>query len=258
MLGRLLGVAPDDIVVDLIQPSHSQPVEAIAAADVVVSYLAQRARPEALEAVVSHPAHVRIETGLWAEPGNSEWRKALSERAVATLYDSPMHQRLYAERWGVAPSNPYVLPCPIPVAEIRAHALDPRERDLGIVWAGEWSVDKGADLAMRWAADHRLGVDFYSPSMDVANQVPAQFCNFKGFVPEADWYPTLARYSKLIHFPRVPEPFPYIVMEAFALGLQVEMTGRVGIESYDCDMVELLDRCDRAAGEFWDIVRSAK
>ena len=71
------------------------------------------------------------------------------------------------------------------------------------------------------------------------------------------WYTHLARYGKMVFFPREPQCFAYSVLEAYLLGLEVEVSGRIGVESFDCNFDELVDRCSHSGRDFWDMALNA-
>lgn len=251
LLSILLGACPPTIEPFIVTPNDDP--SAISNAEGVFTYLVKQFSDEAYSRVLMHENHIRWDIDWWPdEDGNAQWRGPLTEHAKIVVYDSPLHRDRFLKLYKLNPQHVEIVPCPMDVAGIMAQRKPDSERK-GVVWAGEWHIYKGPDLAMRWAADNKTNVDFYSPSMPPNAEQP-QYCTFRGFIPENEWYSTLAGYEKFLHFPRVPDAFPYSVLEAYALGLEVEVRGRLGVESFGVDWDDLLGQCETSAHRFWELV----
>jgi hypothetical protein len=100
-------------------------------------------------------------------------------------------------------------------------------------------------------------VDFFSPSMPQGTGPFNSFTRMHGFISETDasefggFYETIAHFKKFIHFPRHPEPYPYSILEAHLLGLEVEVTGRIGVESWGDGIDATIKRASTGAVDFW-------
>jgi len=188
------------------------------------------------------------------EDGQSKWRNLLVKKAKISYFVSPLHRERFSRLYGVKPSNPLVLPPPLDLANLRGVDL-PETRNGRGLWASEWHVAKGPDLAGALANRLKIHLDMYSPSMPPnilsSPNIFTPYSHPAGYVAEEHWYSTMAQYSYLIHTPRVPDAFGYIVLEAYALGLEVVLSGRSGVESWRQSFEELLVSADAAQHDFW-------
>lgn len=251
MLALLEAAAPSDIEIVGVGPSNWHDLDSC---DVAFSYLAKTFPDEAYEAIIRHPCHIRWEIDWWHpfEP-NSRWRNSLNEQARLVFYVSPLHRDRFMALYGVTPKRSVVLPCPMDVEGLLKLRRPDGGRS-GTIWFGEWHPYKGVDLVARWAFENKTVVDFYSPTMPKGTVAPNRYCRLMGFISEDGWYETVAGYERFVHFPRHPDCFPYSVLEAFALGLEVVVRGRLGVESFGLPWEELLSWCNRSAKQFWDIM----
>lgn len=192
------------------------------------------------------------------EDGNYAWRNIMPEKARLAWFVSPLHYERYTRMYGVQPQRAAILPPPLESDDLRAMAKVAVSKTDLAVWAGEWHVNKGPDLAAVIARRLQIHMDMFSPTIpaNIAGQ-PSVFTPFahpKGFIPEDDWYNQMAQYKMLIHSPRVPDAFGYVILEAYALGLEVNVSGLTGVESYEKPMDELLDMCQQSPEIFWKAV----
>lgn len=193
------------------------------------------------------------------EDGNGHWRNLLVQKARLSIFASPLHKERFCRLYGADPTRAEVLPPPLSLEALSGFER-PSERKPA-VWAAEWHVAKGPDLAAVLARKLKVHVDMYSPSMPANIKAQANvftpFAHPKGFSPELNWYQTLASYEQLLHTPRVPDAFGYIMLEAYALGLKTTVTGLTGVESFDVPWYELLVRCGESNVEFWQLLEAA-
>lgn len=205
---------------------------------------------------------MRLEFDYWpsVETG-SQWRDRLNEQARRILFVSPLHRQMYAFRCRYEQDDEWerltgVLPPPIApelYGPVRArHA----EREDDAIWFGEWHWYKAPDIAMKWALRERRLVDMYSPSMPPGSKAPHSYVRFHGYFPEQDgWLDTIARHRTFVHFPRQPECFPYSMLEAYLLGCEVIVSGRLGVESYGLPLDEVVRLADASRTRLWEIAR---
>lgn len=215
-------------------------------------------------------SHIQTKPFVWCgfdwwpdEDGNSHWRNLFVEKARLAIFVSPLHQQRFCDIYNVLPKNSRILAPPLDLQRLQAakQAVAEEERNDRAAWASEWHTYKGPDLAAVLARRLQLHMDMFSPSMpaDVRSQksVFTPFAHPAGFVEDANWYETLARYKALIHTPRVPDAFGYIVLEANALGLDVYLAGRSGVDSFRQPFAQTLELCGASAAQFWQIVERA-
>lgn len=210
--------------------------------------------------------HVQNRPFIWCgfdwwpdEDGNSSWRNILTEKARLAFFVSPLHYNRFTRLYNAEPRNVCIAPPPLDLGLLRATQA-PLQRNGRAAWAAEWHQAKGPDLAGVLARRLKIHMDMYSPSMPgniVGTTTFTPFAHAMGFMPEDEWYDRLVQYSYLIHSPRVPDAFGYITLEAYALGLEVILTGASGVESYGRPFDELLEAANEAPQHFWQVVSSA-
>jgi glycosyltransferase involved in cell wall biosynthesis len=161
------------------------------------------------------------------ERRHQEWE--LSDLVVS-------NSKFTADSWKAAGwSNKTVAVVPYGAPPITHPAADPKNRVLRFIWAGTFSVRKGAHYllqALRMMPAIEAGaftVDVYGAiTLPVATlkQLPPQI-RLMGSIPRSELFQKM-RESDLLVFPTLCDGFGLVVNEAFAQGLPVLTTTRAG------------------------------
>ena len=254
-LRALLASAPPDVELVRCPPGGVD-----LSCDSYLAFLVKRYPDADLQALLARP-YVRCGWDWWPEEdGNAGWRGPLAEAALLNVWVSPLHRERCVKRWGLATEKSATIPPPLDPAPYETAAAEVAGRQ-GTLWAAEWHVAKGPDLAAMWALRNRERVDFYSPSMPPEELAQPwlfnRWCRPKGFCAEERWLETFASYERFLHLPRFPDAFGYAALEAWLLGLEVVVSGVTGVESWGLPFGALVERCAGAAEEFWGVVGAA-
>jgi len=105
--------------------------------------------------------------------------------------------------------------------------------------------------------ENHVAVDFFSPSMGRGETPFNLYTTMCGFHRDDGWYRHFARYGRLVFFPRTPQPFAQSVLEAYLLGLEVTVSGRIGCESFGVGLDGVAEMCAESAAKFWDVMSNA-
>jgi glycosyltransferase involved in cell wall biosynthesis len=182
----------------------------------------------------------------WWEGGDPALRRWLLRHAALVFFASPLHRDLF--RWPVAAPT-MLCPAPLDLAPFRAAAARAGARR-GAVWVGQMTSPwKGYEEAVAWARRRRRRLDFYGRGPYAPS--PGPYVRVFDEVPYAQLPALLARYRTLVFLPRRPQPFPRILVEAWAAGCELVTSGANGaswwIENAPAEL-------DRGAERFWSAV----
>ncbi len=228
--------------------------------DAYILVLTKLFSDEELTFLLSRP-FLRIELDYW--PGyesQSKWRAALNGAARHLLFVSPLHRQVYAYRHQLSAETlvkSSILPPPMDPGMFTLHRewADAHVERKDAICFSEWTFSKGVDVAMKWALLNRTVLDMYSPSMPAGQDEPNEYVKIHHFMPQENWWDEIARHKQFVHFPRQPECFPYSVLEAYLLGCEVIMSGRLGVESYGISFEELIQMASQSRARLWDIAQ---
>ncbi len=182
----------------------------------------------------------------WWEAGDPGLRRFLLARSALVFFASPLHRDLF--RWPVtAPTM--LCPAPLDLAPFRAAAERARSRR-GAVWVGQMTSPwKGYEEAVAWARRTRRRLDFYGKGPYAPE--PGPYVRVFDEVPYAELPELLARYRTLVFLPRRAQPFPRILVEAWAAGLELVTTPANGARWW---IENAPGELDRGAERFWGAV----
>ena len=219
--------------------------------DNVDAYIALRCQlytVEEIEKITSKPCfHWAMDYWEWT---NFEQRQIIFTKSRKILFGSPLHKQIFVRRWNIG-QKAELLPYPIDVEKWLSIRNRSNGRS-GAMWYGENHPYKGPDLAVRWSTMNQIQLDIYGVGMP---QQPSNnpLVHMVGQVSDSDLDLALATHEKFVHFPRGPEGFCYSLMEAWLAGLEVIYAGRIGLDSWEKDWVELAEDCNNAPRRFWEI-----
>ncbi len=182
----------------------------------------------------------------WWEAGDPGLRRWLLSRAALVFFASPLHRDLF--RWPV--SAPTLLcPAPLDLEPFRAAARQAGERR-GAVWVGQMTSPwKGYEEAVAWARRTRRRLDFYGRGPYAPK--PGPYVRVFDQVPYEELPHLLARYRTLVFLPRRAQPFPRILVEAWAAGLELVTSEANGARWW---IENAPGELSRGAERFWEAV----
>lgn len=182
----------------------------------------------------------------WWEAGDPGLRRWLLSRAALVFFASPLHRDLFP--WPV--SAPTILcPAPLDLEPFRAAARRAGKRR-GAVWVGQMTSPwKGYEEAVAWARRTRRRLDFYGRGPYAPK--PGPYVRVFDEVPYEELPRLLARYRTLVFLPRRAQPFPRILVEAWAAGLELVTTEANGARWW---IENAPGELSRGAERFWEAV----
>jgi glycosyltransferase involved in cell wall biosynthesis len=160
-------------------------------------------------------------------------RDAEVSRADVIITNSSVTRRSHIDA-GADPKKIHVVPCgsPPPIKCCGGKARDDR-RALSVVWAGSFSVRKGAHLVMAALRSlplgHAIMVNVYGSNTlpeGMVKPVPRGI-HFYGSIPRSVLFNVFEQADVLL-FPTLSDGFGMVVTEAFSRGLPVITTKRAG------------------------------
>lgn len=168
--------------------------------------------------------------------------------ADLVIYQSPLHQSLYRD--GI------IVPPPILERDFRPPESPEIERSNLWLYFGSFSPERGSDIAVRMAESSHQETHFFGTNIP-SDSGSTPSCRFFAPVAHERVGELYASYQKLIFFPRVPIPFGRTLGESLLAGMEVTAWGRLGINSFNQPLEQVLERCQYlAANEFWAAVVS--
>lgn len=213
-------------------------------------------KPEECDVYVVHSASVPKNLPLFPKslkPGTSKIRKVITYAhqwdiwpfgSSTVIYQSPLHATKH--QFGKK------IIIPPPLLDSDYNLPDEAEKIDKQVWFGTASKEEGFDVAIRIAETTKIPTDFYGLGIPTGNDTAV--CNFKGYVEKSLIPGILHSYKKMIYFPRDPRPFDRMLAEALAAGMDIEVSGKLGIESFEKPISEVLEDCKQSCNEFWKVV----
>jgi len=196
----------------------------------------------------------RYEADYWldTEP-QAKYRDGLNGAAKLLMFSSPLHQQVYLYMHSETPIG---LDVARPMDFEPLDAYPERRFEDKAIWFGSWSWYKGADIAQKWALENNIELHLYpydAPPDAEADNDMCLVCRVPYGLQREAWPATVAQYGKFVSMPRTPQAFGLGLMEAYALGLEVHVSGRVGCESYSLGLDDVLERSRGASEEFWGL-----
>lgn len=180
--------------------------------------------------------------------------------ATATIYQSPLHSTVH--KYG----KKFICPPPLvksdyeDISHVIEGKIDPSlsnktievERMPKAMWCGTASKEEGFDVAVKWTETKKVETDFFGVGIPRGNDTARS--KFHGMIDHLKMPLTLQSYQKFIYFPRDPRPFDRMLAEALLAGCELEVSGRLGIESFEQPLEEVVEMCKYSTNTFWNIV----
>jgi len=166
--------------------------------------------------------------------------------ANSIVYQSPLHATQH--KFGKS----FIIPPAITSEEVvyEGDELEPINANL---WLGTFSPETGADIAVRVGEAERVETHFFGWQVPQSN---TNFSKLGGEIVHTQIPSLYRRYLRLVYYPRDPQPFGRSIAEALLSGAEVRVSGKLGIESFDKPIQEVLESTFTASEEFWKLVET--
>ncbi len=242
---------------DLLRKAVPQSVELVecppgSVQDDVDAYIllrCQRYSVEEVSKIILKPClHWAMDYWEW---GNLEQKQLVYTKIKTILFGSPLHKAVFLKKSGGIGNHAELLPYPVDVEKwlgVRKHS----NGRSGAMWFGEFHPYKAPDMAARWATDNKVILDMYGIGIGPA-ETTNPFVRVIGTLTDEQLQLALASHQYFVHFPRIPEGFPYSLMEAWLAGLEVLYSGRIGLDSWDMSWNDLAVKCAETPIRFWEL-----
>jgi len=163
----------------------------------------------------------------WA--GSVTLREWILDNAALLLFSSWMQAETYEHEYNRDKGNVAVVPPPVKLDWFRDAAL-PKEQRQGAVWVGRADPGKGLHKSCAWAWSTATPLDVYGET----NIKYINFAEFGGLITyhgkvPYEVLPSIYGSASIFHFTPIHiEPFARTVVEAWAAGCELVVSGRVG------------------------------
>ncbi len=251
VVDAFLRAIPDGVNVEVIPPELLQ--EEPPNPDVFVSFGLTRYPDEVIQHLIKNGnKHVCVLRGWWdGLTANHKARNEIVTSARRTVFSSPLHHERFLKLYGVMlKSN--IIPVPVDPEQLASGHGDEKKTEM--LWVAPWTPEHGNDLLLAWATRFGTKVHAYGPGVKTEKISAEVEC--KGPMALQSGKETFEQYASFVYLPRIPVPFGYASMQAYALDLDVQMSNRVGWVSYNLPFQELVDKCVRAPQDLWEVVLS--
>lgn len=185
--------------------------------------------------------------------GNPILRRWLLENSEVLIFSSPTQ----ADHFRYETDLPYqTIPVPIDLDEIKAYAK-PEEERKGNVFVGRAEVFKGVMYAVDWALEYRQPLDIVG-EWEYGYVSPNSLgptINVLGKLEHDEVLRLLGKRKRFVFFPTWVEAFGRTVVEAWAAGCELVVSGNIGALWWIQNEPERLG-LEGPIKEFWDIVES--
>lgn len=171
----------------------------------------------------------------------------ISFGASIIIYQSPFHATIH--KYGKS----LILPPPIVEADYLVEKEI--ERQPKALWSGTANKEEGFDVAVRWSETKKIPTDFIG--VNIPQGADTTTSKFRGWVDHKIMPQLLREYQKLIYFPRQERTFDRMLVEALIAGCELEVWGRLGIESFEKPLEEVVELCKSSTQMFWKIVEDS-
>jgi hypothetical protein len=187
---------------------------------------------------------------LWHSPQpwftNGGWVRRLVNSARRTIFLSPLHATVFTYLYGVEVPHKRLRLIPAMVDPAPFDALDllpVEERKRAAFWMATYDRLRCPRLAMEWAEEMKVPLDFYGFGKPPAYLSRSPLCNVQGEVAAGEVPALMAEYQAYVYFPaeldgRV-EGIPQYVdacgrtaIEAALAGCSIITSSRLGVTSW--------------------------
>ena len=214
-------------------------------------------KPEECDSFIVHTAAVPKNLPLFSKTLKSgtsklkpiffyahQW-ETVSFGAKVVFYQSPLHSSIHTN--GIKE----VLPPPIVESDYKTD-LDLESVDAEL-WVGSFNPGEGIDISIRIGEAEKRLIHYYGfgvPSQDA--KTDTAFAKFFGPVSKESMPRLYAQHRKMIYNGRAPHPFGRVLAEAILAGMSLEVSGKLGILSFETDPKETAALCLSSGKLFWD------
>jgi len=214
-------------------------------------------QPAECDLYIVHAATVPKNLPLFPKslkPGTSKLRPVImyayqpevwSFGANAVIYQSPLQASQH--KFG----KKFIIPPPIVDADwVNKQEV---ERQPKALWCGNATKEEGFDIAVRWAETEKTETHFFGALVPKGSDTNTS--KFLGWMDHENMPEILHSYQKLIYFPRETRPFDRVLAEALLCGVELEVWGYLGIESFEEPLGKVVEMCQNSTGEFWGVIQ---
>lgn len=184
--------------------------------------------------------------------GSAQLRRWLLDNAEKLIFSSPVQRDELRARYPFRLGKSHCIPVPVDLEPFKA-AAQPADQRQGTVFVGRCDVYKGAPWVVDWSIRTSEPLTLIGDNRYMQFGALPPWIKFAGQIPHSRMPQILGGAKTYIAAPFWCEAFGRSVVEAWAAGCELNVTGQVGAMWWIENEPERLGY-DGPIGEFWDIV----